>query len=326
MEAANEPVPLDSIDRESFDRLAADLRSLLNDDPAASANALRALVGSVRILKGDENQGRNAVWLAEFSLQPAEAMSIVAKRSNHPTSSTWEYLCRRSWTIDCPVRTTIIDRSKGALIARQVFPLASLQPTLEEIYAQTGLSILVIMALVAFYGLDGASVSYPFVPKSKQISTALYEEIGPIVVELRDRHLIPYRVIARDNHYAGATIIRAYHYQISKTRAQSKALGPAPQPFMPSNIIINRCKGIGRHYRLGTDPKLVARELGIPVQKVIRYRFVYAQIAQELDRWRRWGLQLYSYPWRRGSPQFPTGPTFTLRSTASFSTQFRASL
>jgi hypothetical protein len=46
---------------------------------------------------------------------------------------------------------------------------------------------------------------------------------------------------------------------------------------------------IGRHYRFGTDPMLVAGELGIPVKKVIRYRTAYAQVSQKLDSLRRWG-------------------------------------
>jgi hypothetical protein len=46
---------------------------------------------------------------------------------------------------------------------------------------------------------------------------------------------------------------------------------------------------IGRHYRFGTDPMLVASEFGIPIQKVISYCTAYAQVVQELDFLRRWG-------------------------------------
>jgi hypothetical protein len=91
-------VPPPPLDLDRVKDYLADLRTLLNQETAASAESLRALTGMIKIRQEQRANGkRGAKWVARFSPDLMKLLARIGREKNYPDSRTLEYLCARNW-------------------------------------------------------------------------------------------------------------------------------------------------------------------------------------------------------------------------------------
>lgn len=103
------PVP-EALDQAEVLSMLADLKSLLEENVAASAPVLRQVLGPIEIEPGSLEGTRRPVWLARFTVNLVPVLLHLSAKKQLPTTPGLEFLTRRRWK----------SSNTGSLIIREV--------------------------------------------------------------------------------------------------------------------------------------------------------------------------------------------------------------
>jgi DNA invertase Pin-like site-specific DNA recombinase len=99
------PPPLNA---ERIKEYLGELRSVLNQEPAAVAPVLRSITGQITVEQRNyQGKKKGAEWIATFSPQLINFLAAVAKDRQHPDSLTLEYLKSRNWMPPIPAEVVL---------------------------------------------------------------------------------------------------------------------------------------------------------------------------------------------------------------------------
>ena len=106
---------------EDLQSLVGSLHKLLYENISLAGSVLVALTGPVKLTQSEPLPGkRRPQWTAEFKMNHAKVFVEIARQLICPSTATWEFLSRRSWTMGEPRSVTIRSIGNAERIAKTV--------------------------------------------------------------------------------------------------------------------------------------------------------------------------------------------------------------
>ena len=215
--AANPPVPPPITDAD-LEWIVPGLRTILNQDVHRAAPLLRELLGKFTIQQKKEENRKKPTWIAEFTIDQVE---IVARlEDNHcPTSSTWQYLCTRGWTlpVTAAVRSEHVPRYEA--LAEKVVHRYARCKSLPAVASNLGIDLVLATHALEF-AKNGNRPKWPSKCKSEAPARRAdppqqpkYMQYADEVTKLWDNEKWAFPLIAEKCGIGESTARRAYDYR-----------------------------------------------------------------------------------------------------------------
>ncbi len=272
------PPPLD-LDRVKV--YVDDLRALLNQETAASAEVLRTLTGMIRIRQEKHSDGkRGAKWIASFSPSLLGLLRRLGREKDYPDSLTLEFLSRGIWTTPETVDVVIDNVPKYVHLAPKFMEMKQNGASIQTIASAHGMSWQYAQEILRFAETGERPLWRGHAtPNGSKSTTPIFIQIEPDVTRLRDHDKEPWKAIVdwlaehRDIHVSESTARRAWDHGHQDAIHLAAEAGATPDRGSYSHLgttVFNKVRKL-----LASDEmkvKEIAAEAGCSASTVYRVR------------------------------------------------------
>ena len=228
------PPPLLSPD--AAERYLNDMRAVLDQEVPQAAEAIRQLTGPIEIRQQKIEGKRGARWIASFSPNLPELLRHVSHQNAYPDSVTLEYLCHANWTTSPSVEFPIDRIPKYEELAPKFREMREAGKTIREIASAHHVSWQVAYETIEFARTGQRPCWYTADDPIRYLGWEHYEEIAPLVAELRDQNELDWpEIVEQVREHTGhavstGTALRAYEYAHRRETRQSAGIGTKFRP------------------------------------------------------------------------------------------------
>jgi transposase-like protein len=203
-------------------------------------------------------------WYAHFTLNATNVVLEIARQSNCPSTDTWEFLSRRSWTTEQAMTTQVRSIQNAERIAKTA---------VEMLQAGSSRNTIAIALQVDASTVDAALRAWEagnrchLPPKDfdhrRQSSTCKSEAIGDYVVEQRDIEGLSFESIAKQLDTTPSLVSRAYKQAKQEQTLRDAKLGQSPDSGRRLRLYAEKHQQIERLLLEGQlSKRAIAREVG----------------------------------------------------------------
>jgi len=210
------PPPL--LSSEAAKQYLEDIREVLNQEIPQAAEAIRQLTGLIEIRQQKVEGKRGARWIASFTPNLPALLRHVSHQKDYPDSVTLELLCSANWTTPEERALAIDTKPKFEALAPKFKQMYDAGATIHEIASKHGIAWRVALEFINF-AETGERPAWDGKKKQEQYKGwERYQEIAPIVAELRDSEQLDWSSIAKQIENRSSicvsvnTVLRAYEY------------------------------------------------------------------------------------------------------------------
>ena len=268
LERGNEAVA--PITTEEVTAAVADLHALLKEDPALAAPVLRALTGPVSVRQTGKPGAKSPDWVAEFAVDLVPAMVALSRRTERPSSATWEYLSTSGWKSpeSCEVRLGFVPAYET--LAPVAAPMADAGMSVPAIAAGLGASQYVVRDALVFarHGLR-PKVKSPGAYAGVRTGPPLYAIHAAEVARLRDRECMAFDHIALALAVSITTVNLAYKHAHRGDPARAEARHGRGRYL---RVTPEQRRRVGERLGRGESDAGIAAAVGCSVNAVARIR------------------------------------------------------
>jgi DNA invertase Pin-like site-specific DNA recombinase len=187
---------------ERLQQYLQDLRAVLNQEPSAAAQAIRAVMGPITITQEKNDKKVGAEWIAKFSPNLIHLLRHVAKKNDYPDSITLDHQSDGIWISPKPVTVTLGKTPKYEQFGAEYARLHDSGAKIEVIAKKFGVTVMTVQDGLRF-ARNGErpsrrqQVRLPKEKRKRRRDVFLYVAIREDVVRLRDDKKLTFPEIQR---------------------------------------------------------------------------------------------------------------------------------
>ncbi|MCG8586914.1 MAG: recombinase family protein [Pirellulales bacterium] len=266
------PPPLD-LDRVKV--YVSDLRALLNQETAASAELIRTLTGMIKIRQEKHANGKpGAKWIASFSPNLLGLLRQIGRDKNYPDSLTLEFLSRGIWIKPIAVECVIDDSPVYVRIRDDVVALRAARDSRNTIAVKLGVNIETVDNALK---VDNGQPPRKYPKKNRNQAQARskrvnYRDIADDVAYRHDHRGHTFKQIAKDLGHCESMIRRAYDHARPDLIEEAIESGNPPRRARNSRLGEAKKQLIAELILKGDRTCDIVKKVGCSRQTVARMR------------------------------------------------------
>ncbi len=202
---------VDPIRHDQAAELVADLSELLYRDTEASNRVLSALVGRVKIERGEKISQRRFKWYAHFEFNSVPVLLEIARQKSCPSTDTWEFLSDRSWTTEVPTTLEIRRFTNAEILSKTVARMHAAGSSRNNIAISLAIDSTTVDTALRLWG-DGERC---YLPDQRLVESRRFESIESVKLQQEVRRLVDevgldFKEVGEKLERSSALVARAY--------------------------------------------------------------------------------------------------------------------